>query len=82
MVAGGAEVVAGGGLLVVGGGGEGEVLVGGGGGGGGVPAAATDARTSPAASATEHPVIEPMTLVALNAPPVRAARPELHALES
>ena len=72
----GVVVVAGGGLLVVvGGGGGADVLVGGGGGGGGVPATATEASARPAASATAHPTTDPMTLVALNVPPARAACP-------
>ena len=74
VTGGGVEVVTGGGLLVVVGGG-GVLVVGGGGGGGGVPATATDATPSPAASATAHPTIDPMTLVALNVPPASTACP-------
>jgi hypothetical protein len=74
----GVEVVTGGGLLVVVGG-AGVLVVGGGGGGGGVPATATDATPSPAASATVHPTIDPMTLVALNVPPASTPAQAAHA---
>jgi hypothetical protein len=74
VTGGGVDVVTGGGLLVVVGGG-GVLVVGGGGGGGGVPATAADASASPAASATAHPVTDPMTRVPLNVPPASTACP-------